>query len=348
MAATEIEVKVPHLAESVSEAVVLKWRKLEGQYVKKGDVLLELETDKVIIEIPSDANGLIKKIKTPERTVVHSGQSLVVIEPKEDGADTYGTASTECNTEIPTKTIHTCLCSQTRSHRLERYEALSGLRKNLIQRLLRVHKSSITLTTFNEVNMCSVIKIRDMYKHAFTKKHGIKLGLTSFFVKAVSIALKKYPILNASIKGDSIVYHEYQDIGVAINTPLGLIVPILRNTERMNIRTVEKSISNFMVKAIQNRFAIEELRGGTFTVSNGGIFGSLLSTPVLNPPQASILGIHSVEQRPIVLIDKVEVKPMLYLALSYDHRLIDGKEAVSFLRTVKEALEDPIVLTLDT
>ncbi|KAH0998358.1 2-oxo acid dehydrogenase subunit E2 [Candidatus Tremblaya phenacola] len=355
MDTTEIEVKAPQFAESVSEAVVLKWRKHEGQYVKKGDSLLELETDKVVLDVPSEVNGLIKIIKVPEKEVVHSGQTLAVIETKSFSAkptssDTYMRTTERLrntnNLSLNTKATHTSFCNQTRNHRIERYVALSVLRKSLIQRLLRAQKASVTLTTFNEVNMSSVIKLREKYKVEFTKKHGVKLGLTSFFVKASSIALKKYPILNASVKDDSIVYHEFQDIGIAINSPLGLIVPTLRNAERMSIHTIEKNISNFMTKAMHNRITIEELSGGTFTVSNGGIFGSLLSTPVINPPQSSILGIHSIEQRPIVLFDKVEVKPMIYLALSYDHRLIDGKDAVSFLRTVKESLEDPIKLTL--
>lgn len=361
MGTIEVEVKVPQLAESVSEAVVLKWRKLEGQYVKKGDVLLDLETDKVVLEVPSDVNGLLKKIKNPERTVVRSGQSLAVIESNASRPNGSSDSKRLNNRNTPlskknmsitsslslsTKPTHAALSKHTKTHRLEKHVALSVLRRNLSQRLLRTQRNNVTLTTFNEVNMRSVIMLREKYKPAFTKKHGVKLGLTSLFVKASSIALKRFPILNASIKEDFIVYHEFQDIGVALNSPLGLIVPILRSAERMNICTVEKKISSFITKALHNRITIEEISGGTFTISNGGIYGSLLSTPVLNPPQSSILGVHSIEQRPIVLDSKIEANPMVYLALSYDHRLIDGKSAVTFLREIKEILEDPIRLML--
>ncbi|MDA0359569.1 MAG: 2-oxoglutarate dehydrogenase complex dihydrolipoyllysine-residue succinyltransferase [Proteobacteria bacterium] len=398
-----IEVRVPALSESVAEATLLSWHKQQGDYVKRDENLIDIETDKVVLELPAPqagvlieiikeegglvgANEIIARIDTsaidnkensstmetgkkvtPE---VHAGktESGVVLMPaaRKLAAEKNVSAQTVSGTgrggRITKEDVVAASGTTTSGNagslsaskvvvdvkgRSEQRVPMSRLRQRVAERLLESQATAAILTTFNEVNMQPVIDIRNKYKVQFEKEHGVKLGFMSFFVKAVVAALKKYPIVNASVDGDDIVYHGYFDVGMAVGSPRGLVVPIIRNADTMAFSEIEKAIGDFGKRAQEGRLSIDELSGGTFSISNGGVFGSMLSTPIINPPQSAILGIHATKDRAVVEDGQIVVRPMNYLALSYDHRIIDGREAVLFLVAIKEALEDPSRLLLE-
>ena len=396
-----IEVKVPALSESVAEATLLTWHKKAGDYVKRDENLIDIETDKVVLELPSPESGVLKEIvkqdgvsvaaneviaridtsvevadeavsSVPASEVVDKKDSAaaVVVMPAarkmaaENGLQISSVQGTGRGGRVTKSDIQAAVqkkdvpaAAQTNNvvnfstasedGRVSQRVPMSRLRKRVAERLLQSQASAAILTTFNEVNMQPVIDIRNRYKSQFEKEHGVKLGFMSFFVKAVVAGLKKFPIVNASVDGDDIVYHGYFDIGMAVGSPRGLVVPIIRNADQMSFSDVEKQIGDFGQRAQEGRLSIEELSGGTFSISNGGVFGSMLSTPIINPPQSAILGIHATKERPVVENGEIVIRPMNYLALSYDHRIIDGREAVLFLVAIKDALEDPSRLLLD-
>jgi 2-oxoglutarate dehydrogenase E2 component (dihydrolipoamide succinyltransferase) len=410
-----IEVKVPQLSESVAEATLSAWHVKEGDAVGRDQNLIDIETDKVVLELPAPAAGVIVKIiktngatvvageviahldteatastsavkATPEIPVVAQASAAPVAMPaarkimeekglaaaevqgsgrggrilKEDvsGAPkvaiTAATAGVAAVPPAPTFSVQSSLPQPTAvntdaitANRSEQRVPMSRLRVRVAERLLQSQATNAILTTFNEVNMAPVIELRKKYQEVFEKEHGVKLGFMSFFVKAAVAALKKYPVINASVDGNDIVYHGYFDIGIAVGSPRGLVVPILRDADQMSLAQIEKKIAEFGQKAKEGKLSLEELTGGTFTISNGGTFGSMLSTPIINPPQSAILGIHATKDRAVVENGQVVVRPMNYFAMSYDHRIIDGREAVLGLVTIKEALEDPARLLLD-
>ena len=395
-----IEVKVPALSESVAEATLLTWHKKAGDYVKRDENLIDIETDKVVLELPSPESGVLKEIvkqdgvsvaaneviaridtsvevaeeddsSVPAPEVVDKKESAAVVAmpaarkmAAENGLQISSVQGTGRGGRVTKSDIQAAVqkkdvpaAAQTNNvvnfstasedGRVSQRVPMSRLRKRVAERLLQSQASAAILTTFNEVNMQPVIDIRNRYKSQFEKEHGVKLGFMSFFVKAVVAALKKFPIVNASVDGDDIVYHGYFDIGMAVGSPRGLVVPIIRNADQMSFSDVEKQIGDFGQRAQEGRLSIEELSGGTFSISNGGVFGSMLSTPIINPPQSAILGIHATKERPVVENGAIVIRPMNYLALSYDHRIIDGREAVLFLVAIKDALEDPSRLLLD-
>lgn len=389
----KIEIKVPQLPESVSEATLLSWHKKVGQFVKREENLIDLETDKVVLELPAPENGGIVEIILNEGATVKSGQLIAYFDTDIKPAATNGVqplqqqvqhsqstvqqpqvvASTPNNTNIAMPSAGKLATENNidinqvqgggragrilkedilntitgKGSRVEDRVAMTRIRKRVAERLLESQQNNAILTTFNEVSMKPVMDLRAKYKDMFEKKHGIKLGFMSFFVKAVIHALKQYPVVNASIDGEDIVYHGYFDIGIAVGSPRGLVVPILRNAENMNIVQIEQAIADFGKRAKDGKLELDELTGGTFSITNGGIFGSMMSTPIINPPQAAILGMHGIKDRPVVENGQIVIRPMMYLALSYDHRLIDGREAVSSLVAIKDALEDPQRLLLD-
>jgi len=392
------EVKVPQLSESVAEATLLQWKKKVGDAVSQDEILIEIETDKVVLEVPAPSAGVLTEIIVGDGGTVVAEQLIAKIDSTavaaapaasaaapapakaaapaakaastaaaapsaakilaeknidagqvagsgRDGRITKGdalNASTGANKSapLPSVTIPT-------GERPEERVPMSRLRARIAERLLESQANNAILTTFNEVNMGPVIALRNKYKDQFEKTHGVKLGFMSFFVKAATHALKKFPLLNASVDGNDIVYHGYFDIGIAVSSPRGLVVPILRDVDQMNLADIEKKIAEFGAKAREGKLSIEELTGGTFSISNGGVFGSMLSTPIINPPQSAILGIHATKDRAVVENGQVVVRPINYLALSYDHRIIDGREAVLGLVAMKDALEDPSRLLLD-
>ena len=399
-----VEVKAPQLSESVTEATLLIWHKQVGEAVSEGENLIDIETDKVVLELPASKSGvLIKIIKgngekvssneviaqidstakaaamppqapaTPAapQVVITSGVSPSVRKlarekeidagslqgsgrggrvTKEDVLDATqqvksvlsparGDRSEELGTAVPTIAPS--------GNRPEQRVAMTRIRQRIAERLLQSQQNAAILTTFNEVNMLPMIELRNRYKDAFEKKHGIKLGFSSFFVKAAVLALQKFPIVNASVDGTDIIYHGYFDIGIAIGSERGLVVPIIRDADKLSFAEIEKQIADFGTRAKVGKLTMEELTGGTFTVSNGGVFGSMLSTPIINPPQAAILGIHATKDRAVVENGQIVIRPMNYLAVSYDHRIIDGREAVQFLSAIKEALEYPGRVLLD-
>ena len=403
----QIEVKVPTLSESVSEATLVSWHKKEGDAVKRDENLIDIETDKVVMELPAPADGVIVKIIRGDGTTVASGEIIAMLDTEAKGtvaapvlvpvavavkasavsvgapaspaaakiaaeqnlntADIAGTgrggrvtkedvvnqgtgsqaavspakAGTQAGKPItPPVQLPT-------GDRTEQRVPMSRLRARIAERLLQSQSTAAILTTFNEVNMAPVMELRAKYKDKFEKEHGVKLGFMSFFVKAVVHALKKYTIVNASIDGTDIVYHGYYDIGIAVGSERGLVVPILRNADQMSIADIEKKIAEYGQKAKDGKLTIEELTGGTFSISNGGVFGSMLSTPIINPPQSAILGVHATKERPVVENGQIVIRPINYLAMSYDHRIIDGREAVLSLVAMKEALEDPARLLLE-
>ena len=419
-----IEVKVPQLSESVAEATLSAWHVKEGDAVGRDQNLIDIETDKVVLELPAPAAGVIVKIiKTNGETVV-SGEVIAQLDTEatasasataasvsaaqaasipaapvvaqagaapvampsarkimeEKGlaaADVQGsgrggrilkedvsgapkvavaaaTTSGVAVSPAPTFSVQSSLPQPTvvnteaiTANRSEQRVPMSRLRVRVAERLLQSQATNAILTTFNEVNMAPVMELRKKYQEKFEKEHGIKLGFMSFFVKAVVAALKKYPVINASVDGNDIVYHGYFDIGIAVGSPRGLVVPILRDADQMSLAQIEKKIAEFGQKAKEGKLSLEELTGGTFTISNGGTFGSMLSTPIINPPQSAILGVHATKDRAVVENGQVVVRPMNYFAMSYDHRIIDGREAVLSLVTIKEALEDPARILLD-
>jgi 2-oxoglutarate dehydrogenase E2 component (dihydrolipoamide succinyltransferase) len=393
-----IEVKVPQLSESVAEASLVAWHKKEGDFVKRDENLVDIETDKVVLETPAPADGVLVKILKGDGEAVTSGEVIAQIdtEAKPSAGATSGAAASE-SAQAPAKgqsdsattaavaspaarkileekgiapesvsgsgrggriTKEDALAAQPATkpaggaapvasavavtgERPEQRVPMTKLRKRIAERLLQSKNENAMLTTFNEVNMAAVIELRKKYGEKFEKEHGVRLGFMSFFVKAVCAALKKFPILNASVDGDDIIYHGYIDIGIAVGSPRGLVVPILRDADQLSMAEIEKKINEFAEKAKDGRLSLEELTGGTFSISNGGVFGSMLSTPIINPPQSAILGIHATKDRPVVENGQIVIRPINYLALSYDHRIIDGREAVLGLVTIKEALEDP-------
>lgn len=416
-----IEVLVPNLPESVSDATLINWHKKPGDWVKQSENLVDLETDKVVLEVPAPESGVLTKILKEDGSTVVSNDVLAIIDPKAEQktaapsapepapaavaveTQTEASSVSASQTDIPlspavrrlvaeknldpsaitgsgkhgriTKTdvleylndepalgiveAETTTAKPVQSKqptpvkleapglRPEQRVPMTRLRAKIAERLLQAQQNAAMLTTFNEVDMNSVIELRNQYKARFEQKHDIKLGFMSFFVKASIEALKKFPTINASIDGNDIIYHGYYDIGIAVSTPRGLIVPVLRDADQLDFAGIEKSIADYGKKAREGTVNYEDLTGGTFTITNGGIFGSMLSTPILNPPQCAILGMHAIKERPIVVNGEIVIRPIMYLALSYDHRLVDGREAVQFLVTIKECLESPAHLLLN-
>ncbi len=392
-----IEIKVPMLPESVADATIATWHVKVGDTVKRDQNLVDLETDKVVLEVPAVEDGVIAAINFEKGTTVTAGQVLATINPGAAGAPAGKASTAPAETskaaaapapakataaETATKTAaepalspsvrrmvgeHDVDVSQVQGSgkggkitkddvskvlqksgsRTEERVPMSRLRARIAERLVESQQTAAILTTFNEINMYNVMEIRKKYKDQFEKRHGVKLGFMSFFTKAVIEALKRFPSVNASIDGNDIIYHGYYDIGIAVSSPRGLVVPVIRNAETLSLADIEKAIGSYGEKARDGKLTVEEMTGGTFTISNGGVFGSLLSTPIINPPQSGILGMHKIEERPIAENGQVVIRPMMYVALSYDHRIIDGRESVSFLVAVKELLEDPTRLVLD-
>ena len=382
------EIKVPVLPESVADATVALWHKKPGDSIRRDENLVDLETDKVVLEVPSPVDGVIGKILRDTGETVTSNELLGIIEEgvveaaaepaettapaevaepvsaaatdtaklspaarrvaEEEKADITQVAGTGRGGRI-TKgdVINYVSTADTAGPRPEERVKMTRLRSTIAQRMKEAQNTAAILTSFNEVDLKAVMDLRKKYKEAFEKEHGVKLGLMSFFVKAVCAALRKFPIVNASLEGDEIVYHGYQDIGIAVSTERGLMVPILRNAELMSLDEAELSIREFAGRARDGSITLEDLQGGTFSITNGGTFGSLLSTPLLNPPQSAILGMHTIKERVVVDQGEVVIRPMMYIALSYDHRIIDGKDAVLFLVAIKDALEDPARLLLN-
>lgn len=395
-----IEIKAPQLPESVPDGTIASWHKKPGDAVKRDELLVDIETDKVVIEVVSPADGILEKIVKQSGDTIVSNELIALVKEGASGdvaAAAAATAAPAARTESAAAEApvlspaakklaeeHGLKAEQISgsgkagritkedvlgaietpraapsvrempagadlsSGRVEERVAMSRLRAKVAERLLQASQTTAMLTTFNEVNMAPVMALRARYKDQFEKAHdGVRLGFMSFFVRASVEALKRYPAVNASIDGNDIVYHGYQDIGVAVSSPRGLVVPVLRNADHMSLAQVEGKIREFGNKAQDGKLSMDEMTGGTFTISNGGVFGSLLSTPILNPPQTAILGMHKIQERPMAVNGKVEILPMMYLALSYDHRMIDGKEAVQFLVTIKDLLEDPARILLE-
>jgi 2-oxoglutarate dehydrogenase E2 component (dihydrolipoamide succinyltransferase) len=412
-----IEVKVPQLPESVAEATLVSWHKKPGDGVSRDENLIDVETDKVVLELPAPADGVIVELVQPDGATVTSGEVIAVIDTEAKGAAAAAIAAPKATepkvpaaSPAPAATASATVTAlpaarkiladqgvdaatvegtgrggrvtkgdalaavaakaapaaapasapaakappapavplpATLGSRPEQRVPMSRLRQRVAERLVQSQSTAAILTTFNEVNMQPVIDLRNRYKDRFEKEHGVKLGFMSFFVKAAVHALRKYPLVNASIDGNDIVYHGYYDIGIAVGSPRGLVVPILRDADQMSIADIEKQIAEFGKRAQDGKLTVEELTGGTYTISNGGVFGSMLSTPIINPPQSAILGVHATKDRAVVENGQIVVRPMNYLAQSYDHRIIDGREAVLSLVAIKEALEDPARLLLD-
>ena len=343
------EIKSPTYPESVEDGVIAKWVIKVGQTVKQDEVLAEIETDKVVIEVVAPNDGTLKKILKDEGDVVLSGELIAefdtgevntteIKKEKDDQSDKKNKTTAK---EKAAKETKKPIKRKSKNEREEKRVPMSRIRKTVADRLVTVQQETAMLTTFNEVNMAPIIDLRNTEGEKFQKANDIKLGFMGFFVMASVKALEKFPQINASIDGQDIVYHGYKDIGVAVSTERGLVVPVLKDADFLSISEIEHSIADFSNEAHAGKLSIESMQGGTFTISNGGVFGSLLSTPILNAPQTAILGMHKIEKRPIVEDDKIVIKPMMYLALSYDHRMIDGKEAVSFLVDIKETLENP-------
>ncbi|WP_416192216.1 2-oxoglutarate dehydrogenase complex dihydrolipoyllysine-residue succinyltransferase [Neisseria sp. CCUG12390] len=391
-----IEVKVPMLSESVSEGTLLEWKKKVGEAVARDEILIEIETDKVVLEVPSPQAGVLTEIVVGDGETVTADQVLARIDTEaaasataaeaapaptaesapaapaaanvgapampaaaklaaEKGVDVNSIQGSGRDGRVLKEDVQNASSSKPSSAsapvpagaRPEQRVPMSRLRARVAERLLASQQENAILTTFNEVNMKPIMDLRAKYKDKFEKEHGTKLGFMSFFVKAAVAALKKYPIVNASVDGNDIVYHGFFDIGIAIGSPRGLVVPILRDADQMSIADIEKAIVDYAVKAKDGKISLEDLTGGTFSITNGGTFGSMMSTPIINPPQSAILGMHATKERAVVENGQVVVRPMMYLALSYDHRIIDGREAVLTLVAIKDALEDPARLLLD-
>ncbi len=408
-----IEVKVPQLSESVAEATLISWHKQQGELVNRGENLVDVETDKVVLELPAPQEGILAEIIKGDGATVKGGEVIAKIETETRKAEEHpeveaitekkttsseapeseGTFLVEETEQITPRLMPAAkkvaeennlsldelnairgtgrngritkedilayvkskvIISQAKTKipeigvmtaagaRPEQRVPMTRLRMRIAERLVQSQAITATLTTFNEVNMQAIIDLRARYKDTFEKEHGVKLGITSFFVKAAVAALKKFPIINASVDGNDIIYHGYYDIGIAVASPRGLVVPIIRNADQLSLAEIEKQIADFSKRAQDGKLTIEELIGGTFSITNGGIFGSMLSTPIINPPQSAILGIHATKQRPVVENGQIVIRPINYLALSYDHRIIDGREAVLSLVAIKEALEYPV------
>ena len=372
------EVKVPILPESISEATVAAWHKKPGDYVEIDDVIVEIETDKVVLEVPAEESGVLSEILEKEGETVSENQVLGLLDDEAKEVEVEAPAeevveevpiqeapAEEVVEEVPTQEAPAEEVVEVEeaqniasddnsnlnetpvmSNRMEERVPMSRIRKTIANRLHSATQNTAMLTTFNEVDMSEILTMRSSYKEAFEKKYSIKLGFMSFFVKAAVESLKKFPTVNAYIDGDDIIYHAYCDVSVAVSSERGLVVPVLRDAHKMEMHEIEKRITDFAYRAQEGSLGVDEMSGGTFTISNGGVFGSLLSTPILNSPQSAILGMHKTEDRPVVVDGEIVIRPMMYLALSYDHQIIDGKEAVQFLISIKEALEDPARLLL--
>lgn len=396
-----LEVRVPQLPESVADATLVAWHKKVGETVSRDENLADLETDKVVLEVPAPASGVIKSLDKTAGTTVTSGELLAVIDEQSTGAAPKSPAKSEASKPAETKKAAPApapkkdepagklspaarrmveenklsageisgsgrdgrISKSDVAHHLEAAPAasptqaasagrvdqrvpMSRLRARIAQRLVEAQTTQALLTTFNEIDMQALMALRARYKEPFEKRHGVRLGFMSFFAKACVEALRRFPVVNASVEGSEIVYHEYYDLGVAVSTDRGLIVPVLRDADRMDFASIEKAVTGFAERARAGTITIEELTGGTFSITNGGVFGSLMSTPIVNAPQSAILGMHKIQDRPIVVDGQVVIRPMMYIALTYDHRIIDGREAVRFLVAVKESLEDPARLLL--
>jgi 2-oxoglutarate dehydrogenase E2 component (dihydrolipoamide succinyltransferase) len=432
-----IEVRVPQLPESVTDATLVAWHKKAGERVARDENLVDLETDKVVLEVPAPADGILAEIKVGDGATVTSGDLLAIVEPEEAAAaapqpaaapsaptrepsappagpsaaaaaatpapapaaatgaaadarlegrrlspsvrrlveehgidpnavsgsgragritksdviaylDRDGAAAAPASAPepAPASSPQPAARSVPTGERIDRRVPMTRLRARIAERMVQAQSTAAILTSFNEVDLGAVKALRERYRESFEKEHGTRLGLMSFFVKAAVEALKKYPVVNASVEGNDIIYHEYYDIGVAVSTPRGLVVPVLRDAQYMSFAEIERAVADYASRARDGTISLEELTGGTFTITNGGVFGSLISTPILNPPQSAILGMHKIQDRPMVVNGQVVIRPMMYIALSYDHRIIDGREAVLFLVSVKESLEDPARLLL--
>lgn len=403
--AMTIEVKVPQLPESVTDATLIAWHKAPGDAVRRDESLVELETDKVVLEVPSPVNGVIKELRVANGTTVKAGELLAVLEEGEAKAaaapakPAAAAAAATARPAVPAQPAAatgrsagkagpaarraasesgvdlaavggsgregrvlksdvaaaaatagaapaavrpaTATMGATGGSREERRIPMSRLRARIAQRMVEAQQNAAMLTTFNEVDLSAVIALRNRYRDAFEKQHGVKLGFMSFFVRACINALGRYPVVNASVEGNDIIHHDYYDIGIAVSTERGLIVPVVRDADQLSFAQIEAAINDYGRRAREGSIGMEDLTGGTFTITNGGIFGSMLSTPILNPPQSAILGMHKIQERAMVVDGQVVVRPMMYLALTYDHRIIDGREAVQFLVAVKDLLEDP-------
>ncbi len=367
-----IEVKVPQLSESVSEATLLTWNRKEGEYVERGENLIDIETDKVVLETPAVQAGLLSRILKEEGSIVTSGEVIAMLDTEGKPPEAKAPApAPEKPILMPAAKRHVealglnaeemkgsgkggritkqdvIAHAKPEGERGTRRVPMSRVRARIAQRLVESQRNAAILTTFNEVDMHAVVELRSRYRERFEKEHGVKLGFMSFFVKAAVSALHHFPMLNASIEGNDIVHHDYFDIGIAVGTERGLVVPVLRDADKLSFEDIEKRIVDFGKRAREGKLALDELEGGTFSITNGGIYGSMLSTPIINPPQSAILGIHAMKERPVVEDGKIVIRPMIYLALSYDHRLIDGREAVQALVAIKEDIEDPTRLLLE-
>lgn len=373
----KVEIKIPSLSESLASGTLLAWRKQIGDQVTRDETLVDLETDKVILEIPAAASGRLVEIRQAEGAVVLSDQVVAVVETASDAgvvesapippvthtpptvargnAQSWGTKPLQAEKILeqvkpPPPKLATSQTEASPTSVVEgpiRREKMSRLRSRVAERLVAAQHSAAMLTTFNEVNMQAVNELRQRYKAEFEVKHGVKLGYMSFFVRAVCVAMQQCPIVNAAIDGDEIVWHDDIDIGIAVSTPRGLVVPILRRAQTQSAAQIEAAIADFALRAKEVRLTLDDLAGGTFSLTNGGVFGSLLSTPILNPPQSAILGMHKIQERPVAENGHVVIRPMMYLALTYDHRLVDGRDAVQFLVAIKEVLEAPEKLLLE-
>jgi 2-oxoglutarate dehydrogenase E2 component (dihydrolipoamide succinyltransferase) len=405
-----IEVRVPQLPESVADATIVSWHKKPGDAVARDENLVDLETDKVVLEVPAAAAGVLKEIKLGDGTTVTSGQVLALIDEgatavpgasapavmaapggpatpaaaavaaataaklspaakrvvEENKVDPKAVSGSGRDGRVSKSDVVNYLSAKdaapaaapaskaqapapvpaARGARADQRVPMTRLRARIAERMVQAQSTQALLTSFNEVDLTAINELRARYKDKFEKQHGVKLGFMSFFTKACAEALKKFPTVNASVEGNDIVYHEYFDVGVAVSTDRGLIVPVLRDADLQSFADIEKSIANFAARARAGTITMEELTGGTFTITNGGVFGSLLSTPIVNSPQSAILGMHKIQERPVAIDGQVVVRPMMYIALTYDHRIIDGREAVLFLVTVKQCLEDPARMVL--
>ncbi|MCS3455967.1 2-oxoglutarate dehydrogenase E2 component (dihydrolipoamide succinyltransferase) [Aeromonas sp. BIGb0405] len=391
-----IEIKVPDLPESVADATIATWHKRPGDLVARDEVLVDIETDKVVLEVPAPEAGILGDILQAEGATVLSRQLIAMLKaapvageetkekPVEASADAaVDDLSPSVRRLVAEHAIDVAKLSGTGkggritkedveafikggnkpaaapvaaapvaavaplAARTEKRVPMTRLRKRIAERLLEAKNTTAMLTTFNEINMAPIMKLRKQYGEIFEKKHGIKLGFMSFYVKAVVESLKRYPEVNAALDGDDVVYHNYFDVSIAVSTPRGLVTPVLRDCDSMSLADIEKAIKELAGKGRDGKLTVDELTGGNFTITNGGVFGSLMSTPIINPPQSAILGMHKIQDRPMAVNGQVEILPMMYLALSYDHRIVDGRESVGFLVSIKELLEDPTRLLLD-
>lgn len=417
-----VDIKVPMFSESIHEGTLLDWKKKAGEHVSRDDVLVEIETDKVVLEVPSPQAGVLKEVLKQSGETVHSDDLIAQVDtagaasdaPRkptetaegvapaktaEEGRQPSPTVSSQTEEQLspavrrlvlehelepeaitgtgkggritkedvlthletlastpPQRSVSEFVPSEVEvkqpittltGERDERREPMSRIRARIAERLVEAQRTAAILTTFNEINMLPVMQLRGRHQERFEKRHGVRLGLMSFFAKAAVVALKQYPIVNASIDGDDVVYHNYYDLGIAVGSSRGLVVPVLREVDRCSFADIERQIAQFAEKAANGRLSIEELSGGTFTITNGGVFGSLLSTPILNPPQSAILGMHKFQERPVVEDGQIVIRPMMYVAVSYDHRIVDGREAVQFLVAIKESLENPEQMLLE-